>query len=152
VIICLLTVVLVPPSDVFVETCRADDVCVSNQGSPTICVNWDEPSPPEEGEDFDVDFECPTCSDYPNLQLRTGSLTWRVYSKDESTPSNPGDMGHLTSDPTRAGNYAVTLRRADTTAGARDMKSFVLKPNFPHYQTNIIDSVVTGSIEGDVTV
>ena len=61
--------------------------CITNPGDgPDICVDWDEMDDPEFQTDFDVDF---TDEYKPDVELRTGSDTWRVWSVQSGSPGRP---------------------------------------------------------------
>lgn len=123
--------------------------CVDNPGDgPDICADWDETPDPVHNDDFFVTF---SDEDYPDVVLDAGSQTWRVYSKDPSNPNNPGDIGDITVQQSQGGRiYSVRLRRADGTAGARNVKSFDLSQCCNQWRTDIYDSLITGAIEGNV--
>ena len=96
------------------------DTCISNPGAgPDICVDWDEPGEPVSPEDFTVDF---TVEAFPDVEFKSESETWRVWSVDTDNPGNIGDIGDISVQKSQGGRlYKVRLRRADGTAGARDV-------------------------------
>jgi hypothetical protein len=116
---------------------------------PTLNVSWDEPAPPESPTDYEIDATDP---DFPNVELKTGSLTWRVWSTDPDNPDGIGDIGVISCPHPQ--NFAVTLRNDSDPflRGARDVKGITLVPSSASNQSNIKDVFISGQLTDDVTV
>lgn len=61
-------------------------------------------------------------------------------------------MGHLKVDPNTAADFTVKLRQPGGAAGARDVTSIVLNPSGNSNYSNLLDSVITELVDGDVYV
>jgi len=64
---------------------------------PTVHVAWDETPPPSLGFNYAIDTSGSATPAFPNVRLLTGSLTWRVWSKDTDNPLGVGDIGVISS-------------------------------------------------------
>lgn len=124
--------------------------CVTNPGSgPDICVNWDEQGSPDPFDDFQVNFSDEA---FPNIELKRGSLTWRIWSVDTSNPNNIGDIGVISSP--HAQNFAVRISAHSTTEvpGARTIKAINLSPTSAPNHSSVSYAWITGDLEDGLIV
>lgn len=119
-------------------------------GVPTIHVEWDETQPLIPGTDYVIDTTVNGTTQFPNVELKAGSLTWRVWSEDSGNPEGIGDIG-IVSSPTEA-DFGVKFARPDASPGARNVKGIQLAPPNSNNYGNITGGQINGGIEGDVVV
>jgi hypothetical protein len=74
---------------------------------PVIHVTWDETPGPIEGLNYFVRTASPASPEFPDVELQTGSLTWRIWSVDTDNPNNIGDIGVISCP--HADNFAVKI-------------------------------------------
>ncbi|RJP33846.1 MAG: hypothetical protein C4547_11735, partial [Phycisphaerales bacterium] len=122
-------------------------MCPTNPGEgPDICVAWSETPDPEEDTDFRVDYLCEGCETAPEIELITGSATWRVWSV--ANGGGEGDIGILAAYG--ADDYSVRIIKVDGTTespGAANVGLLDLNPsNAANYS-----SLGSGEITGDLT-
>jgi hypothetical protein len=91
---------------------------------PVIKVTWDETPAPLVNFDYEIDDTDP---DFPNIELKSGSLTWRVWSTDTDNEDDIGDIGTISCP--HADNFAVTILDDSGGVGARDVKAITLVPS-----------------------
>ena len=114
---------------------------------PEINADWDDAGSPELGTDYLVSTTSPASVDYPDVQLITGSLTWKVWSTDTDDPNDIGDIGHITSP--YAQNFTVTIKDDEGGDGARDIKGINLDPASDSNHSNLTGSV-SRDLKGDL--
>lgn len=124
------------------------DVCVENPaGGPTVCVGWQAPLEPVPALNFNIDYQANPAA--PDVELITGAQ-WRVYARDASDPSQPGDMGAITA--TQPQDYVVSFARPDGSPGAKNVESVYLWPAGSHYSRILDGSHISGDLVGDLRV
>lgn len=64
---------------------------------PVINVRWDGGGSPEQGTDYILSSAAPASPDFPNIELITGRLDWRIWSTDTDNPEGIGDIGVISS-------------------------------------------------------
>ncbi len=121
-----------------------EPVCLSVSGSPVICVDWDEATGPVHPDDFEVDFTDPAS---PDIELKTGSLTWQVSSFSGLTPA---DIGTITT--TGSENYVVTIKGSGTNPGANNIATLNFSPAGNHYSSIGSGTKIAGDLTSDLTV
>lgn len=119
---------------------------------PTIHVAWDEAIQPVVNQDYFIHTTSPATEDFPNVELTTGSLTWRIWSTDTDNTDNIGDIGVISSPS--AANFAVAIRSDPATyaPGARNVKGIVLVPTSPANHGSVSSGIIAGQITDEVTV
>ena len=75
--------------------------------NPTITVWWECPGTPTDPEHYHVDYTNPS---YPDVELKSGCLSWKIKSVDDE---NPGDIGEIKA--VLAYNYGLEI--TDGSAG-----------------------------------
>ena len=118
---------------------------------PVIHVTWDEVPPPIPNLHYFVSTDPPGSSEFPDVMLVEGSLTWRIWSTDPDNPDNIGDIGVISSP--HAENFGVRILDDEDGPGARTVKGIILDPqgegsdeNF----SNLVDGSITGHLTGDL--
>lgn len=117
---------------------------------PEIHVAWDESPQPVEDTDYVIDDTDP---DFPNVELITGSVTWRIWSVDEDNPSDIGDIGVITSPYPQ--NFGVKILDDSDGPGARVVKGINLDPQGSGSDGNysrITSGETTGDLDGDLVL
>ena len=113
--------------------------------SPTINVTWAESPPPESPGDYAIDATDP---DFPNVELKSESETWKVWSVDTDNPADIGDIGDITA--VGAFNYGLTLEDNSGGPGARNIGKISLDPSLTTKFSKIVGGTVTGNMTGDL--
>ncbi len=147
--VAFVTIITIGVTGLWAGRSLADPVCVENSGSTKhVCVEWSEQDPPEEDEDFEVNYGCQGCSDAPTVVLMTGDDEWIIYSEVISTQvaANIGAM--TTSDEE---NYVVKIANG-ANAGAANVSSMVMTPRGDHYSSIASGSIISGNLTGDLTL
>jgi len=108
---------------------------------PTIHVTWDETPAPESPDDYEITT---TDADFPDVELRTGSLTWRIWSTDTDNAGGVGDIGVISSPHPQ--NFAVAILDPSDGAGARDVTAIRLAPSSAGNYSNVTGHPVVGSV------
>jgi len=91
---------------------------------PTIHLAWDESPQPIEDYDYFIDDTDP---DFPDVELVTGSLTWRIWSTDPDNPNEIGDIGVISSPYPE--NFGVRIMTPQGGQGARTVRGINLDPS-----------------------
>jgi len=123
---------------------------------PTIHVAWDETPAPQSPDDYVITTT--TDPDAPDVELITGSLTWRIWSTDPDNPNGYGDIGVISSP--HPANFAVRIiSPTDTDIGARNVKAIRLVPssssNYASMPASILGpagSIIDGQLTDEVIV
>lgn len=123
---------------------------VVNAVPPTISVSWSTSPSPVLGTDYNVITSSPASADYPNVELLTPSLTWKIWSTDSDNPSSIGDIGVI-SCPV-AGNFGVKILDNSNNAAARDVKGVNLIPTSGSNYSNVTGGHITGDLSGPFKV
>ncbi len=119
-------------------------------GSPLVCVDWPGQDPPDLLTDFVVYFERDAAN--PDVEFRTGSNAWRVWSQVSVTDATPANLGHIGIDPTLpTDNFSVTLAHGES-AGAANVASIALVDEGWTAQSNLVDSRIGGDLMGDLVL
>ncbi len=133
------------------EACFADDVCPENPGGTEICVAWGEMDDPEEEIDFTVDYQCEGCDTAPEVELRTGSDTWRVWSIADG--GGVGNIGKL--EAFGADDYSVRIIKvvgATEFPGAANVGLLDLDPSNAANYSSLGGGIITGDLTGDLSL
>lgn len=93
-------------------------------GNPTIQIAWDTSPQPELGQDYYLDDSDPN---YPSVELKTGSLTWRVWSTDPENEGEIGDIGVISCP--HPDNFGIKILDPEGGPGARDVLAINLVPS-----------------------
>jgi hypothetical protein len=98
--------------------------------APVIHAQWDEggQQQPEEGIHYNVYTDSPASPEFPDVELVTGRLDWRIWSVDTSNPDDLGDIGVISSP--HAEDFAVRISNPSHPflEGARNIKAIMLEP------------------------
>ncbi len=122
---------------------------------PTIHLAWDEPGTPAANIDYFVKVEAPASPEFPDVQLETGSLTWRIWSTDPDNPDGLGDIGVISSPA--AQNFGVSVATpldelGNAHPGARTVRAITLVPTSSGNHSNIPNAWMLGDLLEDVVV
>jgi hypothetical protein len=103
------------------------------------------------GVDYAIFTTPPASPEFPDVELITGSLTWRILSIDLDNPDFIGDIGEIRCPHPE--NFAVTIRNdaVPSTHGARVIKAIRMVPTGAANYTNITEGRF-GGITDDLTV
>ena len=110
----------------------------ADAADPVIHAAWNDSPAPILGSDYIVSTSSPASVDFPNVQLVTGNLTWRIWSTDTDNPNSIGDIGIISSPHPQ--NFAVKIEGNSSTPGARIVKGIVLDPQGSGSDSNYSDS------------
>lgn len=132
-------------------------VCEDGTGDVTVCFDWStsEPSNPEAGTDFVVDFGCSGCDTTPAVRFKAAHTDWLLFAKSGSGTST-NDLASLSSiriDPTTGnGHYAITIENEEMPSeyGADNIGEIILQPA-SGYHSSIADGYNYGYL-GETTV
>lgn len=112
-------------------------------GVPTVHVTWNQAgSPPILGTDYLIDPSVPA---YPNVELITGSLNWRIWSTDPNVEGGVGDIGVISCP--HAQNFGIKILTPSGGQGAREVVGMNLQPTSVSNYSRIVDgnfSALTG--------
>lgn len=111
---------------------------------PVINVAWDESPAPLANVDFVISTSSPASPAFPNVDLVTGSLTWKIWSTDTDNTDNLGDIGEIRCP--YAQNFAVKIRNDSHPflTGARNVKAIRLVPSSTNNYANITEAYFGG--------
>ena len=107
--------------------------------APDIYVTWDNSPPPELGQDYFIDDTDPS---FPSVELKTGSLTWRIWSVDGV---NVGDIGYISCP--YAQNFGIKILTPTGGQGARVVLGMDLEPTSGSNSSRIVDGIFS-TLEG----
>jgi len=134
-----------------VALCTGITLASASAVPPTIHVSWSEPGPPPVlDQDYRVITTAPASSDYPNVELIKGSLTWWIWSTDPD-PENPlgvGDIGVISCP--HPDNFKVTILNG-ALRGARHVKGITLEPAGTDNFSELV-AAINGDLLGDLRV
>lgn len=123
-----------------------------SHAAPTIHVAWDESIALEEDTHYEIDTEVNGTPESPNVILKAGSLTWRVWSVDSL--GGPGDIGEISS-PADA-SFGVRILGPEIegapSPGARNIRSINLVPTDEAYHSSILEGLISGDITESMTL
>src|SRR5438876_228061 len=81
-------------------------------GSPTIHVIWDQGGTPTAPFDYQIDS---TNSSAPDIELKTGSQYWRIWSEESGTPAN---IGTISCSSGAEANFTIKILNQSDGPGA----------------------------------
>jgi len=121
---------------------------------PVIHAAWEEPGDPT-ALDFDyvVSTLPPASPEFPDVELRTGSDTWQIWSTDSDNPNGIGDIGVISSPHPE--NFGVKIEGPGEIAGAREIKGIILDPQGEGSDakySNLTGGRISGNLTGDLTL
>ena len=112
---------------------------------PTLHVAWGEPDPPEAGDDYIITDTNPR---FPNVELVSESLTWRIWSEDSDNPDGIGDIGVISSPYPE--NFGVKIEDDLGNPGAREVNGIILDPTDEAKASSLTSGRISGDLTGDV--
>jgi hypothetical protein len=120
---------------------------VVNPGSgPDLYVSWSGAGNPVEGTHFTTDFSDEA---NPNVELKTGNVTWNVRSQNGS---NPGSIGAVSINPVSStADFGLTIKNG-SNPGAANVGSIVLSHTGWTGNSSISGGEITGNLTGNLTV
>jgi len=134
-----------------VVDCEADSACFCDDNggnSPLVCIYWDDPLPPQAGQDFVLD----PVTDPPNVTFVTGNEGWKIWSQISPTDDTPANLGHVGIGPELATeNFSVTLAHG-ASPGAASVESIALVAQDWTGQSNLAGGSIAGDLSGDLVV
>ncbi|UCC30492.1 MAG: hypothetical protein JSU86_20125, partial [Phycisphaerales bacterium] len=116
----------------------------SVRASPTITVTWDCAGEPVDPDHYHVDYTNPS---YPDVELKSECLSWKIKSVDNG---NPGDIGEIPA--TDAYNYGLEITDGSSGPGARDVQKIDLNPSDAAKYSLINGGQISGDLTGDLFV
>lgn len=136
-------------------TVLLQDASFTHAADPVIHVQWDQGGTPILNVHYSVKTTSPASPEFPDIELLTGHLDWRIWSTDTDNPGGVGDIGVI-SCPT-ADNFAIAVTDDSDGPGARDMKAVSLVPssstNYSSIRTTGFHGLyITGDLTDELTV